>query len=119
MPTRKQKEVAELLRREVSSILLHKLKDPRMGFVTVTRVEAARDLRSATVYVTVRGSDAELEDTLEGLSHAGGYIQHLLAERLPLRFTPVLSFEQDEELLEAQRINRLIDEVRKEDKSVE
>lgn len=119
MPTRKQKEVSELLRREVSSILLHRLNDPRMGFVTVTRVEVTRDLRSATVFVTVRGSTEELESTLDGLSHAGGYIQRLLGERLPLRFTPVLSFEQDEELLEAQRINRLIDDVREEDRSVE
>lgn len=119
MPTRKQKELSELLRREVSSIILHRLNDPRMGFVTVTRVEAARDMRSAKVFVTVRGSEEEIGGTLESLRHARGYIQHLLAERLTIRYTPVLSFEEDEELLEARRVSRLIDEVREEDKSVE
>lgn len=117
MPTRKQKEVSELLRRELSGILLYELNDPRMGFVTVTRVETAKDLQSAKVFITVRGSEQELEDTLQGLEHARGYVQHLVGERLPIRYTPVLEFLEDEDLARARRISNLIDEVRKQDRA--
>jgi ribosome-binding factor A len=114
--TRKQKEVAELLRREISNIVLRDLNDPRMGFVAITRVEPAKDFRSAKVYITVRGSDAEMQESLDILNHARGYVQHLIGERLTLRFTPVLEFLKDEELVRARRVERLIDEVREEDK---
>ena len=117
--TRKQKELGELLRREISHILLFELKDPRMGFVTVTRVEAARDLRSARVYLTVRGSEGDLSKTLHGLVHARGYVQHLIGTRHTLRYTPVLEFRQDEELQKVMRLTKLIDDVRAQDKSAE
>jgi len=115
--TRKQKELAELLRREISRILLYELNDPRMGFVTITRVEAARDLRSARVYLTVRGSQSDLSKTLHGLAHARGYVQHLIAMRHSLRYTPVLQFFEDEELQRVMRLTKLIEEVRARDKS--
>jgi len=118
MLTRKQKEVSELLRRELSNILLYELNDPRMGFTTVTRVEAAKDLQSAKVYITVHGTEEDLNKTLKGVEHARGYIQHLIGERLPIRFTPVLEFMEDEDLARAKRISNLIDEVRKQDKAV-
>ncbi len=119
MATRKQKEISELLRREISSIILHELSDPRMGFVTVTRVEVASDYRSAKVYATVRGPGEELRRTLDALTHARGHIQALVADRIKLRHTPVLQFIEDKALLEALRMNQLIDKVRAEDRGLE
>ena len=114
---RKQEEISELLRREISSIVLRELRDPRIKFVTITRVEVASDYRSAKVYVTVRGPEAGLNRTLEALTHAKGHIQGLVADRIKLRHTPVLAFLEDRELLTALRVNRLIDEVRKQDQA--
>ena len=111
MATRKQKEIAELLRREISSIVLHELSDPRTGFVTLTRVQVTGDYRSARVYVTVRGEEADVKKTLAALTHARGHIQALVAKRIKLRWTPVLEFVEDSELTEALRIDRLLDQV--------
>ena len=114
MATRKQKEIAELLRREISSMVLHELKDPRIGFVTVTRVVLAGDHRSAKVFVTVRGTKEQTADTMEVLAHARGHMQRLIADRLKLRWTPVLNFIEDKELREALRVDRLIEGLKKE-----
>jgi len=114
MATRKQLEVTELLRREISNILLCEVRDPRVGFVTVTRVQVARDQRSAKVYVTVRGSDEEVATTMKTLEHARGHVQKLVGDRVKLRFTPVLHFVEDKEMREALRVDRLIEQVRKE-----
>lgn len=112
--TRKQKEIAELLRREISTIILHELNDPRMGFVTVTRVRLARDFRSAKVFATVRGLEADVRNTFEALQHARGYVQACIADRLNLRYTPVLQFAEDEELGQALRVDRLIEQLKRE-----
>ena len=107
-PSRKRKEIAELLRREISRIILYELSDPRMGFVTVTRVELAGDYRSAKVFMTVRGSEGDASKCFSALDHARGHIQALVGDRLKLRYTPVLSFLEDKELGEALRVDRLI-----------
>jgi len=114
---RKQEEISELLRREISSIVLRELSDPRIKFVTITRVEVAGDYRSAKVYVTVRGPESDLNRTLEALTHAKGHVQGLVAARVKLRYTPVLTFLEDGELLTALRVNRLIDEVSKQNQA--
>jgi ribosome-binding factor A len=114
MVTRKQKEIEELLRREISSIIVRDLKDPRIGFVTVTRVHAGGDFRTAKVYLTIRGPEEERQQTLNVLTHARGRIQSLIADRIKMRNTPVLTFIEDEEVEEALRVDRLIDEVMKE-----
>ena len=114
MVTRKQKEIEELLRREISSIIVRELKDPRIGFVTVTRVRVGGDFRTAKVYLMLRGSEHEQEQTLIGLTHARGRIQGLVSDRIKMRNTPVLTFLEDEEVVEALRVDRLIDEVMKE-----
>ncbi len=111
MVTRKQKEIEELLRREISSIIVRDLEDPRIGFVTVTRVRVGGDYRTAKVYLTIRGSAEEREETLDVLTGARGRIQGLVADRIKMRNTPVLTFLEDEEVLEALRVDRLIDEV--------
>jgi len=113
--TRKQLEIAELLRRKISGIVLHELRDPRMGFVTITRLELSGDLRSAKVFVTVRGSRGDVSKSLAALQHARGHIQGLIGSRIKLRHTPLLRFIEDKELGEALRVDRLIDEVRRQD----
>ena len=115
MATRKQQEIAELLRRQVSNIALYELRDPRVGFVTVTRLELAGDFRSAKVYVMIRGSRADVSKSLGALKHARGRIQGLIGDRLKLRYTPLLEFVEDKELGQALRVDRLIDEVRRQD----
>jgi ribosome-binding factor A len=114
MITRKQREIQELLRREISTIVLRELSDPRLGFVTVTRVEVTGDYRSAKVYVMVRGSDDEKEGTLDVLTHARCRVQGLIADRIRMRNTPVLTFLEDVEMRQALRVDRLIDEVMEE-----
>jgi len=109
--TRKQKEIAELLRREISSIILSGLSDPRMGFVTLTRVHVAGDYRSAKVYLTVRGTEVDARKSLAALAHAHGHIQGLIADRIKLRWTPVLEFVEDKELSQALRVSKLMDRV--------
>ena len=116
MNPRKKRKIEELLRRELSSILLRDINDPRAGFVTVTGVELSGDQRSASVRVMVHGSPEDTERNLEMLRHARGYIQGLIGERLSLRYTPVLSFEEDTEMRDVLRLESLIDRARREDR---
>ena len=118
MNRRKKARIEEMLRRQLSSIILYELKDPRAGFVTVTRVELAEDQRSAKVYLTVRGQEEQTRRTLDVLAHARGFMQKLIGNRLSLRWTPVLSFFEDEDVRKAMRLEKLIDEARREDLQV-
>jgi ribosome-binding factor A len=97
--------------REVLSEALPALKDPRIGFVTVTGVEATKDFAQATVFVSVLGTDAERERTLEGLRAAHGVLQGRVARELGLRRTPVLSFEYDPAVERGVRLTKIIDEL--------
>jgi len=111
MANRKKLETEELLRREISSIILRELNDPRLGFVTITRVSLGGDYKTAKVYVMVKGDELEQEKTMEALSHARGKMQALVAERIKMRNTPVMSFIEDEDVRQALRVDKLIDEV--------
>lgn len=96
---------------EIADILMHKVKDPRIGFVTVTAVKVTEDLRSANIYVSGFGADAQA--TLEGLKKARGFMRGELGRRLKLRFTPELSFSEDRAAEEASRLDRIMDEMKK------
>ena len=87
------------------------LKDPRIGFVTVTGVRATTDLKQATVWVSVLGTTAERERTLDGLRAAHGVLQGHVARELGLRRTPVLRFEYDPSVERGVRLTRMIDEL--------
>ena len=97
--------------RQVLSDAVPTLKDPRIGFVTVTGVEATRDFAQATVYVSVYGSEAEQRKTLEGLEAARGVLQAQVARELQLRRTPVLSFAYDPAVERGVRLGQMIDEL--------
>ena len=97
--------------REVLSEAVPELKDPRVGFVTVTGVETTTDLRHATVYVSVFGTERQREQTLVALSAAHGVLQARVARELKLRRTPQLVFEYDESVERGVRMTKLIDEL--------
>jgi ribosome-binding factor A len=97
--------------REVVSEGLGELKDPRIGFVTVTGVETTADLRHARVFVSVLGSDAKRRKTLAGLEAAHGVLQARLARELRLKRTPQLAFEYDPTVERGVRMTQLIDEL--------
>ena len=89
MTVRSERVKAEL-KREISVILHDEIKDPRLGFITLTRVEITPDLKNANVYVSVLGDDKAKLDTIKGLKSASGYIQRLIGKRLSLKFVPRL-----------------------------
>jgi ribosome-binding factor A len=91
-------------------MLSREIKDPRVGFVTVTRVEITPDLRSARVLVGVLGDATQRRRTMEGLGQATGFVRRAIGQRLRLRFTPELSFAYDEGLAATARVAELLDE---------
>ncbi len=108
MAHRRTARVADLVKQEVSQIIQHEMKDPRVGFVTVTSVEVSIDLRHARIYFSVLGSQADLEASLEGLERARGYIRTQLGRRIKLRHVPELLFRYDESFDYAQRISNVM-----------
>ena len=97
--------------REVISEGVGELKDPRVGFVTITGVETSADLRHATVFVSVLGSEGKRQKTLDGLTAAHGVLQARLARELRLKRTPQLTFEYDPTVERGVRMTQLIDEL--------
>jgi ribosome-binding factor A len=102
--------VNEQLRRELSQIVVGEVKDPRIGAVTVTRVQTAPDLTLARVFIHITGDDAERKETMAGLSAATPFIRTTLGQRLPMRRVPELRFEPDRNLEHALRIEELLRE---------
>jgi len=101
--------------REVLAEAVGELRDPRIGFVTVTDVKTSADLRHAVVYVSVLGSDSKREKTLAGLEAAHGVLQARIAHELRLKRTPQLAFEYDESVARGVRMSHLIDELAPDD----
>jgi ribosome-binding factor A len=97
--------------RQVLSEAIQQLKDPRIGFVTVTGVRTTADLKESTVYVSVLGGEDKLRKTLEGLEAARGVLQARINEQLRLRRTPQLTFEYDPSVERGVRMTKLIDEL--------
>ena len=110
MSSPRRRRVNEAIK-QILSEALPSLKDPRIGFVTVTGVEATRDFAHATVYVSVFGSEGDQRKTLEGLEAARGLLQAQVARELQLRRTPVLAFEYDPAVERGVRLGKLIDEL--------
>ena len=104
------RRVNEAVREVLSVAITTYVKDPRIGFVTVTSVDTSPDLRHAHVYVSVLGDDAERDDSLVGLESARGYLQSQVARELRLKHTPQLAFRYDESVARGQRIQQLLRE---------
>lgn len=105
--------------KELGDIISRKIKDPRVGFVTVTDVQVSRDLQIATVYISVLGDEEQKENTLKGLAKAKGFIRSEIGQRIRLRKTPEISFEFDESIGYGHRIDTLLHEINKEGKREE
>ncbi|WP_284139993.1 MULTISPECIES: 30S ribosome-binding factor RbfA [unclassified Virgibacillus] len=90
--------IAEQMKKELGEILGRKIKDPRVGFVTVTDVEVTGDLQQAKIFISVLGDEKQKHDTLLGLAKAKGFIRSEIGKRIRLRKTPELTFEFDEAL---------------------
>jgi len=113
-PTYKRAErVSDQMKQEIADILMRKIKDPRIGFVTVTEVEVADDLRNAKVFVSVYG--AEKETTLKGLESASPYIRSELGRRMRMKFIPELLFRYDDSVERGAHINELLHEIQEKD----
>ena len=95
MEGKRSERVADLIQREVAEMLVKSIKDPRIGFVTITKVTVSEDCRSAKVYFSVAGTLAERESSGKGLNSAKGYIRKELGRRLRLRYTPEIVFQFD------------------------
>jgi ribosome-binding factor A len=109
---RRAARLAEEIREEVADIVARRLKDPRIGFVTITRVELTADQALARVLFSVLGEAADRKATLAGLSQAAGFVRRELGQRIRLRHTPQVSFEYDKGLDAAVRVAQLLDEVK-------
>lgn len=96
MENMRTSRVAEQMKKEVGDILNQKIKDPRVGFVTVTDVDLTNDLQHATIYVSVFGDESEKEASLIGLSKASGFIRSEIGKRIRLRKVPEIIFKFDE-----------------------
>ncbi len=112
MATRRQEKVARVVKEGVSDAIAHHLSDPRIeGFVSVTRVDMATDLRNADVYVSIFGGNKAAQNkTFAAITHAKSRIQSLVAGRLQSKFCPVLHFYRDEKFKKALEIMKLIDQ---------
>jgi ribosome-binding factor A len=106
------RRVNEAMRAVLSDAIATEIKDPRVGFVTVTGVKTSPDLRQARVYVSVLGDDAARDGTMAGLRSAHGFLQGRLASELRLKHTPALTFEYDDTVDRGMRISQILDEDR-------
>ncbi len=105
-------KVSEALKQEISNIIHAELKDPRLGFITVTRVELTQDLRNAKVFFSVLGKEEEHKKTKEALDSASGFIRRLIAQRIRLRLVPEISFKEDKSAEYSIRIQEALDEIK-------
>ncbi len=104
-------KVAESIKKEICGIIRDELKDPRVGFVTITGVDLTADLRFAKIYYSVMGNEKVKNDTLEGLKKATGFIRCKLGERIRLKFTPEIRFMPDESLDYSQHIEEILKKI--------
>jgi ribosome-binding factor A len=110
MSLERMRRVDEAVREVLSDVLAHEVKDPRVGFVTVTDVKTSPDLSHARVYVSVLGDAEAVSASLEGLRSAQGFLQGRIGGELRLKHTPTLTFFHDDTAERAQRLERLMDE---------
>jgi ribosome-binding factor A len=108
MTSARMRRVDETVRAVLSDAIATQLKDPRVGFVTVTAVKTSPDLRHATVYISVLGDAAVREQSMLGLRSAHGFLQRHLAKELTLKHTPTLTFAYDESIDRGMRITELL-----------
>jgi len=111
MRFKRSERVQELLLEEISTLIQRGLKDPRIGFTTVTNVDLTNNLKHAKVYVSVFGSESEQKNSIEGLIRASGFIRNSLGKKLHLKYIPVLEFILDGTAEHVNKINKIINDL--------
>jgi ribosome-binding factor A len=114
LPYKRSQRVSDLLREEIADIIFFKLKDPRIGFLTVTGVDVTDDLKIAVVYVSIL-KEEEKQSTLDILNAAKSFIRAELSKRLKMKFIPTVDFRLDTSIEYGNRIEQLLDEIKKKD----
>ncbi|RLB07474.1 MAG: 30S ribosome-binding factor RbfA [Deltaproteobacteria bacterium] len=115
MRFKRSEKVGDLIREEVSQILIRELKDPRIGFITITRVAVSDDLRAAKIYYSVFGGEREKEESFKGLESAKGYIKRELGRRVRLKYMPDITFVFDDSLEYSSHIEELLRGIKEKD----
>ncbi len=118
VPGRRADRLGHEIRVELAEMLSRQVKDPRIGFVTVTRVEMTADLHHARVFVSVLGNPEEQQSSIEGLSSAAGFLRHEIGHRLALRRIPDLVFILDHGAEAGEKIEMLLQQIHKDDGEV-
>lgn len=116
MQGKRTERVASLLQMELGTLILERIKDPRLGFVTVTHVKITPDLKSAIVFISVMGDKTKKEETLKVLERAAGFLQHEVGLAIKMRYTPKLQFELDDSLDKDFEIGQVIRKIEEKDK---
>lgn len=116
METARTHRVGELIKEEISEIIQKEIKDPRIGFVTITGVDVTPDLRFAHVFISVLGSKKQKESTLKGLQSSSGFLRKELSKRIRLKYFPELKFEFDPSIEAGMRIDKIIRKLHREEK---
>jgi ribosome-binding factor A len=114
MEGKRSEKVADLIQKEISQMLMKTIKDPRIGFVTITKVTVSEDIRFAKVYFSVAGTLKERERSMKGLDSAKGYVRKELGRRIRLRYTPEIMFQFDPSIEYAIHMEELIQSIHQE-----
>ncbi|HKZ57337.1 MAG TPA: 30S ribosome-binding factor RbfA [Thermodesulfovibrionales bacterium] len=109
LPYKRSQRVSDLLRKEIADIIMYKLKDPRIGFITVTGVDVTDDIKIARIYVSIL-KDEERKTTIEILNSAKSFIRSELSKRLRMKFIPSIEFRLDTSIEYGNKIERLLKE---------
>lgn len=109
--SRRTRQLGEFLKEEITEIVRREVSDPRIGFMSITRVDVSDDLRSARIYISVFGTDEEREATMAALRSAAGFIRRVLKPRMHTRQIPELDFRDDRSMEHAEAIARTLNEV--------
>jgi ribosome-binding factor A len=112
MPTRRQIQVSDEIQQIVSVLMQREMKDPRIGFATVTQVEVTSDFKYARIYVSVMGTPQEQKDTMAAFTSARGWFRRELAHRMTIRAVPELTFKLDTSIEYSDNISRLLNELK-------
>lgn len=116
MSGRRVERVEQLMQEELSQVLQHELKDPRIGFITVTRVKVSADLGHARAFISVMGDADAKEKTMSGLKSAAGFIQRVLGSRIKMRSVPRIEFYLDDSVDQGFRIDEILNKIEAERK---
>lgn len=112
MKGRRAERAAELLHAILARVVREEIRDPRLGFTTITGVRVSPDLDHAVVYVSRIGTEGERRDALAALRHAGGYLRRAVAKEAGLRHTPDLRFEPDDSMVRGARVEKILTDLR-------